>query len=298
VAVTVRIEHIERDGDTWRADATLGAAGDLPIVGLAGSGIPGDRIEEGRSARIIGLVKRAHPSASDQRFAVAPRSPRDVRLGRLVDGEEALDGDDGSGGHGGSDPGSGPQGPSAGTVSSSIDSLAEFEGATVRVGGRLTVLHARSLTLDDGTGRVIVHLSEGIAIDPPLRLGEILNVSGSVRVRGTDRPELVVRTGDDVLRAATLTLGEDEGAVRSGLLAGTLDAMDDPSSGGPPVAPGPAAVGASTDGPPLVLLVLGAAVMLAGLALLGGAAATARPDLLVRLLGRQRPSAHDVGMRL
>ena len=71
--MTVRITRVERDGDAWRAEASLGAAGTLPIVGLARSGIPADALEEGRNATITGIVKRAHPSATDQRFGIAPR---------------------------------------------------------------------------------------------------------------------------------------------------------------------------------------------------------------------------------
>ena len=89
VAVTVRVLDVERDGDTWRAETTLGAAGDLPIVGLAGSGTSADGLEAGRAARIIGIVKRAHPSASDQRFGIAPRSGHDIELGQLTPGETA-----------------------------------------------------------------------------------------------------------------------------------------------------------------------------------------------------------------
>jgi hypothetical protein len=44
--------------------------------------------------------------------------------------------------------------------------------------------------------------------------------------------------------------------------------------------------------------VLGAAVMLAGLSLLGGAVAAARPDLLARLTGRQRAAVRDAGVSL
>ena len=32
-------------------------------------------------ATITGIVRRAWPTASDQRFAIVPRSPDDVRLG-------------------------------------------------------------------------------------------------------------------------------------------------------------------------------------------------------------------------
>ncbi len=91
VSVTVRIVDVERSGDTWRAEATLGAAGDLPIVGVAGSGISADALEPGRSARIVGIVKRAHPSASDQRFALAPRSRKDIELGGVVQTDQGDD---------------------------------------------------------------------------------------------------------------------------------------------------------------------------------------------------------------
>ncbi|MEZ4597920.1 MAG: hypothetical protein R3C32_14550 [Chloroflexota bacterium] len=41
VRVTVHITNVTRDGDAWRAEASLGAAGTLPIVGVARSGIRG-----------------------------------------------------------------------------------------------------------------------------------------------------------------------------------------------------------------------------------------------------------------
>ncbi len=84
VRVSVRISDVERSGDTWRAEAELASGSTLPIIGLAGSGIDGGLLEDGRKARVTGLVKRAHPSATDQRFAVAPRSRKDIRLGRLL----------------------------------------------------------------------------------------------------------------------------------------------------------------------------------------------------------------------
>ncbi len=52
VSVTVRITDIERDGDTWRAEAELAAGGTLPIVGLAGSGIDPEPLQPGRWAHI------------------------------------------------------------------------------------------------------------------------------------------------------------------------------------------------------------------------------------------------------
>ena len=81
VRVVVRITDVSRDGDAWRAEASLGAAGALPIAGVAAAGIASTDLEEGRMATITGIVRRAWPTASDQRFTVVPRSPDDLRLG-------------------------------------------------------------------------------------------------------------------------------------------------------------------------------------------------------------------------
>ena len=82
VRVTVRVSDVTRSGETWRAEASLGAGGSLPIAGVAGSHIPSTALVEGRSATITGIVKRAYPTASDQRFALVPRGPADIQLGR------------------------------------------------------------------------------------------------------------------------------------------------------------------------------------------------------------------------
>ena len=76
VRVTVRITDVARSGETWRAEASLGAGGSLPIVGVAGSHIPSTALAEGRNATITGIVKRAYPTASDQRFALVPAECR------------------------------------------------------------------------------------------------------------------------------------------------------------------------------------------------------------------------------
>ena len=48
----------------------------IAIAGLAGSGIPSTALIEGRQATVTGIVKRAYPTATDQRFSVVPRRRR------------------------------------------------------------------------------------------------------------------------------------------------------------------------------------------------------------------------------
>ena len=78
VVVTGRIDDVHKLGDRWRAELVVGSAR-LPIVGQAGAGIPVDRVIEGRTATVVGIVRAAYPSASDKRAvdpaAVAGRSP-------------------------------------------------------------------------------------------------------------------------------------------------------------------------------------------------------------------------------
>ncbi|MEA2026624.1 MAG: OB-fold nucleic acid binding domain-containing protein, partial [Chloroflexota bacterium] len=203
VSVTVRIEDIERDGDTWRAQASLGAGGDLPIVGLAGSGIAPDTLEPGRAARIVGIVRRAHPSATDQRFAIAPRSRKDIELGNLVtadDPEDDEDRDDDEAGIAIAETG----GDDTTVLAATLGSLDGLTDRVVRVGGRLEAIEGPRLTLDDGTGRGTVRFADGVGpLDPELRVGEVVNATGRVRQR-TGRPEVVVQAIADVRRAAAL----------------------------------------------------------------------------------------------
>ena len=203
VAVTVRLLDVARDGDVWRAEATLGAAGDLPIVGLSGSGTSADGLEPGRSARVIGIVKRAHPSASDQRFAIAPRSSADIELGSLTPGDEV---EAPGGSHGDPQHRAGLDGAAAAGAlaipAATLDSLPRLADELVRVGGRVERVAGRRLTLDDGTAQADVRLASAIEpFEPALRVDEVLNVVGWVRAR-PGGPEVVVRSSADVRRTA------------------------------------------------------------------------------------------------
>jgi hypothetical protein len=75
----------------------------------------------------------------------------------------------------------------------------------VRVGGRIEVIEGPRLTLHDGTGRGTVRLGAATeAMDPQLRVGEVVNATGRVRRRTTGTPEVVVESASDIERAAGL----------------------------------------------------------------------------------------------
>jgi hypothetical protein len=300
VSVTVRLLDVQRDGDTWRAEATLGAAGELPITGLASSGIVADGLEEGRSARVTGIVKRAHPSATDQRFAIAPRSAADIELGRVVPGEAG--GEDGAGtGRSPGDPHGGPSDTS--TRTTTIGSLDDLAGALVRVGGRVVGVAADGFTLDDGTGRLSVRLAEGAGfLEPPLLVDDVVNVVGRVRATRAGGIELLARSTSDILTAAAMPSdrpgAEDpDRALLSASVAGPTGLDSSP----------PAAGAGPSSGLPVLPLM---AALLGGLSLLllaAGVLLVRWPTLVPRLrrrLGRSgsrqvpdEPGSASDGMR-
>ena len=215
VRVAVRITDTERSGDTWRAEAELADGSTLPIVGLAGAGIDGELLEPGRAARITGIVRRAHPSASDQRFAVAPRSRKDIRLGSLrreagdaSEDDHGQDGDDADG-----DPAlvAASDGIDPGLFTATLGSLDGLEDHLVRVGGRVETIANRSLTLDDGTARGTVRLAATVKqVEPGFEVGEVINATGRVERRGAHAVEVVVASAADVRRVASLRSTPDE----------------------------------------------------------------------------------------
>jgi hypothetical protein len=235
VRVTVRITNVSRSGDTWRADASMGAGGSLPISGIAASRLPSTALVEGRGATITGIVKRAYPTASDQRFSVVPRGPSDIQLaadpgaspspgatatppraGATPPGASASPSD---GGHTGSGSGSpsgsgvpgGSPGPSVvpaapfGAVDATIAALPGLVGERVRVAGTVSSVDGPLATIDDGTGQVIVRapgpLDSG---DAPIVSGDVINVVGYVSERDVGGLEVVVSDRADVVRAPAL----------------------------------------------------------------------------------------------
>ena len=208
VRLTVRITDLARSGATWRAEASLGAGGSLPIVGVTGAEIPSTALGEGQSATITGIVRRAYPTATDQRFGLVPRSVRDIELGR----------DPGSVGHTpdpgeeapGEDAGAGPsEDPAIATgevIDTTLDALTRLAGRHVRVSGALRQVDSALLTIDDGSATALVRLLDREAtFQPPLAPGEVLNVTGTVAERDVGGWEVVARS-ESVVRAASLAL--------------------------------------------------------------------------------------------
>ncbi len=223
VTVAVRIIDIERDGDTWRAEAELSSGETLPIVGLAGSGIGAERLEEGRMARISGIVRRAHPAANDQRFSMAPRSSKDIKLGRLL--LAAATSDETGAGDGGDDGGYlaavATYGDGSTVLTATLGSLDGLTDRVVRVGGRIDTVAGRRLTLDDGTAQGTVRFADDVVIiEPELRVGEVINATGRVRSR-PGGPEVIVETAADVSRAARSGTPSSERTTLPALIGGS-----------------------------------------------------------------------------
>ncbi|HEX5824818.1 MAG TPA: lamin tail domain-containing protein [Candidatus Limnocylindrales bacterium] len=214
-----RLVHIRGDvvdvhkaGDRWSAEILVGGQR-VPISGLAGARIPAAPLVEGRTATVVGIVRRAYPSATDRRFAILPRGPADISIGGPSDDSSSRsNGGSGPAGAsaGGRRPGASGAGSGQGTQPTDID-LAEagdHVGALVRVGGLVADLGADGFALDDGTavGRVVLR---GAALEQLslIEMGDALNAIGVVErspdatgaaalvVAVTD-PAGIIRVGD------------------------------------------------------------------------------------------------------
>ncbi len=210
VRVRGDIVDLHRTGDRWAAELLVGGRR-VPILGLAGAGIPSSALAEGRTATIIGIVRRPYPSATDRRFAVVPRSAADLTLGGPAgdDTDTAKASGSGStGGAGTTGTGDVPGVPatSSGTpVDVDLVALDQHVGRQVRVGGLVAAIAADGFDLDDGTsiGRVVLR---GAALDALARIG-IGDALGAIgRVERTDAaiviaiedPAGIVLVGDPV----------------------------------------------------------------------------------------------------
>jgi hypothetical protein len=223
------------------------------VTGLAGARIPASTLVEGRTATIVGIVRRPYPGATDRRWSIAPRSPADVTVGPAgtgAGGSGSGGGDGGSGNGVVGQPGTGAIAGAAGSGATVPDvdlvDLAGHVGQVVRVGGLVTELAPDGFLLDDGTaiGRVAL---TGAAAEylPLLEPGDALNATG--RVEGAadayrvvvDDPAGLVRVGDPTLdQSATTPLDgtaaelESAGPVPASRLAGGLLGPDAPGAAG------------------------------------------------------------------
>lgn len=203
VTITGTVESVHRDGDAWRAEITVSGGG-VPVVGLARSGIDSTALEAGRTATVTGVVKRAYPTASDQRFAVVPRSAADVRMGPASsDGPNETAGPESTSGPGpGASPiGSaapptgtdGPAEPGTGTAVVPLADLASHDGQLVLVGGVVTRIDGQRLTIDDGSASAVVRLiGEASALTSVVAIGDLLNARGVVERNAAGGLEITV----------------------------------------------------------------------------------------------------------
>ena len=247
VRVRGTVAEVHRSGDRWTAELVDGASR-TPLIGLAGAGIDPSILAEGRQASVTGIVKRAYPTAADQRFAVVPRSRVDVAVAAAT---AASPSPDPTGDAQASDPTS--SGPiDAGPVDIALVDLAASVGRTVRVGGLVVAVDGTGLHVDDGSATAHVVL-EGDAADllPLLVPGDAISATGVPDERDeivlvvTDPSTLIIAAdpGEPDPTAGGLPLalaGGGDGRTIAGSAASAL------SGGGPAAGPAPASVGLAT----------------------------------------------------
>lgn len=302
VRVTVRITNVSKNGDSWRTEASLESGGSMPVVGLANSGIPSSALVEGRQATITGIVKRAYPTASDQRFALVPRTTADIVIGAApgpsptaAQASPGRTGTTGSTGNlasdtppagrspsldgdsplpGGSAPASGDAAVDGGeAVPTTIEALPNLIGQRVRIGGRVTTADGSLASISDGTGETSVRfVSEVDAAAVALVPDELVNVIGWDAEQDVGGTEVVVTTAADVSRAPAFgDSGVDPSQYASDLATATPAASD-----GSDLVSGIDETPEPARGMPAVAVGLAAALAAAGLMLVAGTATYVR----------------------
>ena len=217
VAISGRIDDVRKLGDRWRAEVVVGAAR-LVVIGQPGAGIPVERVLEGHSIDVVGIVRPAYPSASDRRPTILPRSRGDLVVGGGTSGGSGstgagTGGGPASNGDAGGSVASGRRsgtatGPGGSVPDADLADLASIVGSTVRVGGLVLDLRPDGFVLDDGTEHAPVVLREA-ATDwiPLIEPGDAINVIG--RVERLDDGALAVVVTDP----AAIVLGSDPAAA-------------------------------------------------------------------------------------
>jgi len=216
VTVTGGVTAVTKDGDNWHAELAVGG-GSIPVDGISRSAIPSTALVVGRSATVVGIVKRAYPTASDQRMAVVPRSTSDISLGGSVSrgngvaaGQPNPAKGDGSaaGTAGGEDihPGAGQSAANAvlQPLVIAISDIANHENEMVTVGGRIDAIDGNRLLVNDDTSLVAVRVpsTSGLAA---LKVGALVNARGHVTRTDEGGLEVVVDTLDSIRVLGTQT---------------------------------------------------------------------------------------------
>ena len=259
VSISGTVLSVHRDGDAWRAELEM-RGGSIPIAGLARAGIDSTALVEGRTATVTGIVKRAYPTATDQRFSVVPRAAADIRLGSASetpagsDDPQATAGPDGSSAS--SDPVSSPASPNASTgVATAIGDVAGSEGTIVVIGGRVTEINGSKLTVDDGSGTAIIELAGAAASRAAeFRVGDLINVTGLAARDDSGQLLVVVSEPADVSR---LTGAGDAATGQSSAAAGERNEATGLASGLDPDAAQPSSAATGLVALSLIALSLG-----------------------------------------
>ncbi len=293
-----KIAERRRMGDRWRLEVEAFGVS-IPVAGMPGAGIAPGPLEPGARVRVVGIIRRPFPTASDRRFVVVPRSPADVAIlapPSAGPGGAASGSRGGPGAHAGSTSGSGVGGTTAGPRDADIAALGTLVGARVRVGGLVVAATSDALVVDDGTaaGRLVLGGDAAVYLGS-LGMGDAVGATGTVR-DGMDGPEVLVGAAADLVRLGDLGEGLplDPVSPLEAWASGAPDASAEPAAvrpaaprGGPEAGGGPASPGGA--------IVPGAAGVAAVVLLLAAAAALAFAARRRRDAGR---TAHRVSLRL
>jgi DNA/RNA endonuclease YhcR with UshA esterase domain len=276
VTVTGGVTAVTRDGDNWHAEVAV-PGGSIPIDGLSRSGIASTALVVGRTATVVGIVKRAFPTASDQRLAVVPRSGADISLGGSAPKSNGVPAGQAHGTNAsGAAPGASgddiqpgvPRSAAAAvhqTLAIALSDLASHESEIVIVGGHIDAIDGDRLLVNDGTSLAAVRLPSTAGIGS-LRVGALVNARG--RVTRTEQGGLeVVVEGLDAIRilGALTTIAQPSAA--------SVDSQAVPKLGGLPVVSGAAPVSSALPFVLVGMLALAIALPVAGIVI------ARRPDL-------------------
>ncbi|MEO5941121.1 MAG: hypothetical protein ABIZ72_09015, partial [Candidatus Limnocylindrales bacterium] len=189
------VVEVHRSGERWTAELLVGGTR-VPITGLGGAAIPSAALATGRTATVVGIVRRPYPSASDRRFSIVPRSPGDLTVGGPADDPaDARNGNasgaSASGPAHSARPGSGGDDHVPPTID--LIDLIEHLGSTVRVGGLVQALEDDGFRLDDGTAVATVRL-RSVAADlvGSIVVGDALSATGRIELEPGRRAPLIV----------------------------------------------------------------------------------------------------------
>ncbi len=251
VSIEGMVSDQRRLGDRWRAEVAVGRTS-VPVAGLPGAGIPASSLVEGSRVRIVGIVRRPNPAATDQHLVLVPRSPADIRvIGRVAASTGTARPSLGTGRSGTSANGAtGSSDAAAGTtasVSADASALATMVGRSVRVGGLVVSTDANGLVLDDGTGTVRLELAgDARSLLPLMQAGDAIGASGIVQAGAS--PAIQVAGAADLVRLGDL--GEPLPLSADPVPADMdADELADPlQSGGPGGSPSPAMVASGGSG--------------------------------------------------